>query len=230
MTRVLDRFRAVDLTHFLDEKVPTWSGNCGFRLEIRLDYEQGLRVQTVKSHAGVGTHMDAPSHFIRGSWNIADIPLEQLIVPAYVFRIEGKPDLFIRPSDIEAYEKKWGPIPPRALFIASTGWEKHWGDPNRYRNPDSEGRMHFPGFSAEAADLLIERNVSGIGIDTLSPDGSNTDQFPVHEKILGAKKYIIENLAHLHEMPPTGAFAIVFPPKARDATECVCRVAGLIPA
>ena len=231
MIPVLDRFRVVDLTHVLDERAPTWSGGCGFRLEIKLDYEQGLRVQSVKSHAGVGTHMDAPSHFIPGSWNIDDIPLEDLIVPAFVFRIEGRdhPDLFIKPYDIEHYERRWGAIPERALFIASTGWEAYWGDPARYRNPNSEGEMRFPGFSPEAADYLLEKGISGIGIDTLSPDGSNNRKFPVHEKILGAKKYILENLANLDKMPPIGAFAIAFPPRVGGATESVCRVAGLIP-
>jgi kynurenine formamidase len=226
---MLDRFRIVDLTHYLDENAPTWSGGCGFRLEIKLDYEQGLRVQSVKSHAGVGTHMDAPSHFIEGSWNIGDIPLEQLIVPACVLKIEGTADLFIEPSDIARYERQWGSIPEKALFIASTGWELRWGDPVRYRNPDSEGRMRFPGFSAAAADYLLEKDISGVGIDTLSPDGSNNKKFPVHEKILGAKKYILENLANLGAMPPSGAYVIVFPPKARHATESACRAAGLIP-
>jgi kynurenine formamidase len=70
--------------------------------------------------------------------------------------------------------------------------------------------------------------VVGIGIDTLSPDGSN-DGFPVHEKILGAKKYILENLANLDKIPSRGAFALVFPMKVRDGTESAARVAALIP-
>lgn len=227
---VLDRFRIVDLSHPLDEYVPTWSGGCGFRLEIKLDYEQGLLVQSVKSHAGVGTHIDAPSHFVPGGWNVGDIPLENLIVPAYVFKISTpEPDHFIKPSEIEAYEKKWGRIPERALFMAYTGWDKRWMDAARYRNPDKEGNMHFPGYSGEAADFLIHRKVSGIGIDTLSPDGSRFKEFPVHHKILGAGKYILENLAQLDAMPPTGAYAIVFPPRTRQASESVCRAAGLIP-
>ncbi len=76
--------------------------------------------------------------------------------------------------------------------------------------------------------LLIERNVAGIGIDTLSPDGTN-EGFPVHERILGAKKYIIENAANLGRMPPQGAFAIAFPLKMENATESAIRLAGLIP-
>ena len=104
---ILGKYRAIDLSHPLHEKIPTWSGGCGFRLDVKLDYPQGLRVQSLKSHAGIGTHIDAPTHFFEGSWNIADIPLENLIVPVFVLDISAKmdADLFITPADIEAFEK-----------------------------------------------------------------------------------------------------------------------------
>ena len=54
--------------------------------------------------------------------------------------------------------------------------------------------MHFPAFSAASAELLLKRNVAGIAIDTLSPDCLDPD-FTVHTLILGAGKYIIENIA-----------------------------------
>lgn len=233
MKMVLERFRAIDLTHPLHEEVPTWSGGCGFRLEIKLDYEQGLRVQSLKSHAGVGTHMDAPTHFIKDSWNIGDIPIENLIVPVFVLDISHKmdPDLFISAQDIWEFEKVHDKIPDHSLFLAYTGWSRFWSDPLRYRNPGSDGRMHFPGFSEEAAILLLKRNIVGLGIDTLSPDGSTNGpgvRYPVHEQILGAKKYILENVAFLEQMPAKGAYAIALPPRACDATELAIRLIGLV--
>jgi kynurenine formamidase len=87
--------------------------------------------------------------------------------------------------------------------------------------------MHFPGFSAGAADFLLERKIVGIGIDTLSPDGSNVG-FPVHEKILGAGMYIVENLVNLALLPANGAFVILFPQKAAHGTESSIRAAALI--
>ena len=228
---VLKNYRLVDLTHSLHEGVPTWSGGCGFRLETKLDYPQGLRVQSIKSHAGVGTHMDAPSHFIPGGANVGEIDLENFVVPACVLDLRHKmdPDLFVSPQDIEAYETKYGSIPINSLVIARTGWEQFWVDPLRYRNPDAEGKMHFPGFSKEAAEVLLHKKIAGIGIDTLSPDGSNTDNFPVHKSVLGAGKYILENLAHLDLIPVSGSYIICLPPKFRDATEANLRVAALVP-
>ncbi len=234
MNRVLDQFEAVDLTHPLHEGVPTWSGGCGFRLEVKMDYSEGLRVQSLKSHAGVGTHIDAPTHFFKDSWNIGDIPLDQLIVPLIVldFRDLMAPDFFILPEHIKAFEEKHGMIREKSLVLALTGWGQFWNEPLRYRNPDETGRMHFPGFSEASALFLLKRNIAGLGIDTLSPDGSTNGaaiRYPVHELILGAKKYIIENAAHLDLMPPTGAYAIALPPRASFATESAARLVGLIP-
>jgi len=231
--KVLDRFHAIDLSHPLHEKVPTWSGGCGFRLEVKLDYPQGLRVQSLKSHAGVGTHIDAPTHFIEGSWNIGDIPLENLIVPVCVLDVRDQmaPDLFISEEDVGKFEERYGQVAKGSLFLANTGWSKFWEDPLKYRNPDSEGRMHFPGFSEGAAKLLVSRGVVGVGIDTMSPDGSINGggaRYPVHEVVLGGRGYIIENLVNLERMPAVGAFAIALPPRVREATECAARVVGLV--
>ena len=157
----LKDYRLVDLTHSLHEGVPSWSGRCGFRLETRLDYDQGLRVQTVKSHAGVGTHIDAPSHFVRGGANVGDIELKNLFVPVCVLNLKHKmdPDFFVEREDIEHYEKQYGPLPKNALVIASTGWEQFWHDPSRYRNPDLNGNMHFQDFQKRLLSFFSKKQL-----------------------------------------------------------------------
>lgn len=226
---VLGKYRIVDLTHDLHDAIPTWSGGCGFRLELKLDYPDGLKVQNTKHHAGVGTHMDAPSHFIKWGLDISDLSLENLIVPLCVLNLSMRrePDLLVSVDDLKAFENMYGKIPENSFFAVYTGWDEFWTQPKQYRNPDEEGKMHFPGISAKAAHFLVERNVAGIGIDTLSPDGSN-DGFPVHLAILGAKKYILENLTNLCEVPPMGAYIIAFPMKVLEGTEAIARVAALI--
>ena len=218
----------IDLTHPLHEGVPTWSGRCGFRLEIRLDYDQGLRVHSFKSHAGIGTHMDAPSHFIPGGLNIDQIPLEHLLAPACVLDLRefAGPDFLVELRYVESYEKKYGPIPAGAVVIAFTGWDRYWNQPEKYRNPDKTGKMHFPGFSAACAEALSQRPIAGIGIDTLSPDGANKG-FPVHLAMLGAGKYILENLAALERMPAKGAFILSLPIPLVGASESVIRAIAL---
>ena len=59
---------------------------------------------------------------------------------------------------------------------------------------DTEGVMHFPGFSPESAKLLVERDVAGIGIDTLSLDYGPSTDFATHKIMLEAGIYQIDRL------------------------------------
>lgn len=228
---LLDHFRIVDLTHPLTPQIPTWNGSCGFCLEIKKDYDRMFRVQKMSMHAGVGTHMDAPSHRIEGGLSIADIPLEQLIVPACVLDVSARADADyeISVEDIENYEKANGVIPKNSLVIGYTGWEQFWSDSSSYRNLDAEGKMHFPAFSGKAAEFLLKREIAGIAIDTLSPDCKD-QSYPVHKHILGAGKYIIENISNCSQIPPKGCYAIVLPLRAEETTESPIRAIALVPA
>jgi kynurenine formamidase len=226
---LFNHFKAVDLTHPLCSNVPTWNGSCGFCLEIKKDYDQVFRVQQMKMHAGVGTHMDAPSHRIQGGLSISDIPLEQLIVPVCVIDVSerGEADYEISVKDIEDYENTHGIIGRNCLVIAFTGWSRFWMDVEAYRNVDTNGQMHFPAFSAQAAELLLKRNIAGIAIDTISPDCLDAD-FTVHKLILGAGKYIIENIANCSQISPKGSYVIALPLRT-ESTESPIRIIGLIP-
>jgi kynurenine formamidase len=74
--------------------------------------------------------------------------------------------------------------------------------------------MHFPGYSAEAAKLLVEeRHVKGLGIDTLSIDYGLSKDFAVHHIVNGAGCYGLENIARLEELPPRGFYVVAAPIK-----------------
>ena len=88
--------------------------------------------------------------------------------------------------------------------------------------------MHFPGFSVDAAKLLIDRQVSGLGCDTMSVDyGASTD-FAVHHLALGSGLYHLENLADLSVLPETGAFLIAAPIKLEGGSGGPVRVFALL--
>lgn len=220
----------LDLTHRIDSSIPTWNGSCGFSSQIKMDYEQGCRVMKYSLHAGLGTHIDAPCHFFKEAKGASEIELENLIVPAVVLDVSQKVDeaFLLSVKDLEEFEEKWGKIPENSLFFLYTGWDRFWKDTERYRNCDSKGKMRYPGYSKEAALFLLKRNVVGIAIDTLSPDGTNVG-FPVHEILLGSSKYILENVANLSKMPAKGAFAFIFPMKVFEGAEAPVRAVGFIP-
>ena len=111
-----------------------------------------------------------------------------------------------------------------------SGWSEKYGDADAYRNQDDDGRMHFPGFSEEAARFLIdERDIRGIGVDTLSVDPAGAESYPVHGIVNGAGKYHLENVAEVHRLPATGAFLIVAPIKIAGGSGGQVRIFAVVP-
>jgi kynurenine formamidase len=227
---MLDNFDLIDLTHPLDESVPTWDGECGFCEQVRLDYEQGARVSNYSMHVGIGTHLDAPSHFIKGGNSLEALKLEDFFVPLYVCDLSRTctESTLIQREAIINYEKMHGKINKRSFFALYTGWSRFWNDPKKYRNCVENGSMQFPTVSKGAAQLLLEREVAGMGVDTLSPDAPQSD-FAVHTQILGAGKYIIENLANLQMLPTSGCHLIAFPLNIRRGSESAIRAVACTP-
>lgn len=220
----------IDLTHTLNDKIPTWSGGCGFQHDIKLDYQDregdvGFRVQQIKMHAGIGTHMDAPAHVVPGGLTIADISLTNLVAPCICIDVSEvtHEKYSVSTSDIKAFEDVHGQIPFGACVMIYTGWDRFWHQENAYRN-----NHQFPSVSGDAAEFLLERGIVGLGIDTLSPDRP-MDGFPVHKTLLGAGKYIIENAANLGALPQVGATLFALPLKTQGGTEAPMRLVALKP-
>ena len=226
--------KIVDLTHTLTAQSPTWDGSCGFDLPTTFDYHESTSETKFKRQAlhlkktGIGTHIDAPLHCFSGKATTADLPLKQLCVMGCVIDVSFKAtsDYLISVDDIISFEESHGIIQENSLVIVYTGWSKYWHDAKKYRNENNHGIMQFPSFSVEAAQLLIQRNVAGIAIDTLSPDCPNTG-YPVHRIMLSNNKYIIENIAYCNQLPSVGAYIIALPIKI-NATEAPLRIIGLV--
>ena len=218
----------IDLTHSLHHDIPTWDIQCGFQCSIDVDYNASseltkFRVQHLDMPAGIGTHIDAPSHCILGSRDVSEINLQELICPCIKIDVSQKAhsSYLVNTNDIIEFEQQYGKIPANSLVIIHTGWSHYWKQPDRYHN-----NLLFPSISKEVAILLLDRNINGIGIDTLSPDSGDSD-FPVHRLILGANKYIIENIANSDKLPETGTYAIALPTKIKGCTEASTRLIAI---
>src|SRR4029077_3377554 len=130
------------------------------------------------------THLDAPAHFPPGRATVEQIPVKQLFGPAVVLDVRAESakdaDYQLGAGHIADWEKRHGQITEGSIVLLRTGWTSRWPDAQKYRNQDAQGRMHFPGFSAEAAKVLIGRKVSGLGCDTLSVDYGASTEYAVH--------------------------------------------------
>lgn len=229
-TLSFEHFAFIDLTHTLSFDIPTWNHECGFENKIESDYDPSsaeltFRTQHLKMRAGIGTHMDAPAHCVPAGLSIADIPLRSLITPCCVVDVSDRAhDRYsVTVDDVQRFEYEFGRIQNSSVVIFYTGWSQWWSNPEKYRND-----LVFPSVSKEVADYLLHRDVAGIGIDTLSPDSGGSG-YPVHQLMLGAGKYLIENVANANELDATGNYLIALPLKIQGGTEAPMRLVGLKP-
>jgi kynurenine formamidase len=227
--------RVLDLSYAINEKLVPWPGDeKWFEAKVNATVEKnGYFTRSFWMLEHYGTHLDAPAHFPPGKATVDQIPVKQLFGPAAVLDARADSardaDYQLPAARIGQWEKRHGRIREGSIVLLRTGWSSRWPDAQRYRNQDAQGKMHFPGFSAEAAKLLIERKASGLGCDTMSIDFGASGDFAVHHLALGAGLYHLENLADLSELPETGAFLVVAPIKLEGGSGGAVRVFALLP-
>ncbi len=228
--------RILDLGHSLDAQNPYWPGP-GYgplKYEIFATLEKdGVLSGRFSMAEHTGTHLDAPNHFAAGQISVDQLPLEQLFASAVVIDVRTKAaanaDYVLTVSDITDWESANGRIPQNSAVLMYTGWDARWAEFEKYKNADSGGTLHFPGFSVESAKLLVEeRNIAGLGIDTLSVDYGMSKDFAVHHLSHGKGKYHLENVANLGSMPAAGAWVVVAPIKIAKGTGGPARIFGLV--
>lgn len=241
--------KIVDLTNTLSSSTPTlelpdpFANLIDFSTETVSEYNEPgpfWKHQNIHTGEHVGTHIDAPVHWISGrdGHDVSTLPVERLFGPAVVLdlteKVEQNPDYLIQISDIQEWEEVNGKLPDNSWLLLRTGWDKYSHDQKAFLNADDNG-SHTPGLSAEASEwLATETNISGIGVDTVGIDagrGAELDPpFPAHYHLLGNDKYGVTSLQNLDQLPATGALLIVAPLPIVGGTGSPSRIFALVPA
>ncbi|HYD91515.1 MAG TPA: cyclase family protein [Flavobacterium sp.] len=223
------KFKMLDLTHPVSPEIPSWNGESGFEISIKLDYQNCtqpdlFRIQKIESNAGIGTHIDAPAHVIPGGRTVDQLTIEELFAACVVIdvRSEAGEDYIITPDVIEKFEERNGEIKPKSFVIFYTGWDKYWSEREKYHN-----NHRFPSIDPKVAEILLKRDIAGLGTDTLSPD-TGAAGFPVHRAMLGANKFIVENIANAKLLPSTGSKILALPMNITGGTEAPIRLIGFL--
>jgi kynurenine formamidase len=207
------RERVADLTHVFREGFPVYIGATPVREPLNNIPEHGFYAQTWTFGEHSGTHMDAPGHFTAGGRLTTDLLPSELFAPIAVIDVRRRaaddPDTAVSEEDIRRHEKRYGRIPRGAAVLMRSGWDSRAGDDAAFKNADANGVYHFPGFGADAAELLMERDALAIGVDTMSLDPGNSTTFEVHVEWLGDDRYGLEGVANLGAIPARGATLIV---------------------
>lgn len=227
----MEHKRFIDCSHEVSETTPPWPGSPNLiRCPGTTVAAQGYFTENY-TMSKIGTHIDSPGHFFENGRLIHQLQIEELSSPGVVIDVTEKcnqnPDYELSVQDLLDYESSFGPIPKGALVCMRTGWGTKIGDSKEYYNYLG-GTMHFPGFSKESAEFLVNsRDIHGIGIDTLSLDPGVSSTFDVHFTILGKDKYQVENMK-LDGVPCSGFWFLALPLKVKNAPEMMCRVLAIL--
>lgn len=238
----------VDLTAPLSETTPViqlpepLANTPGFSIEEISRYDdRGPAWYWNVIHTGehVGTHFDAPIHWVTGreGCDVASVPPEHLVAPAAVIdrtrEAQADPDYLLEVQDILGWEEEHGPLPEGGWLLFRTGWDARSHDQEAFLNADETG-PHTPGISVECARWLAEEApVIGVGVETVGTDAGAAHAFdppfPVHAFVLGAGKYGLTQVQNLARLPATGTLLVVAPLPIRGGSGSPCRVLALVP-
>src|SRR4051794_19301098 len=144
----------------------------------------------------VGTHFDAPIHWITGrdGEDLASVPPERLVGPAVVLDksadAQDDPDYLLTVDDVRAFEREHGELPEGGWLLLRTGWDARAHD--QAASPTAAGgRPRTRGGGAGGArGRAREPPFVGIGVEPGAPaaggGGGFAPPFPVHTHFLGA--------------------------------------------
>ena len=228
----------IDLTHAYDDKTIFWPTGRPFEHiqtswgEAEGGYFYSAYDFAVREHAG--THVDAPIHFSAGGATVDDVPLDNLIGPAVVIDVVAEAnadrDYLASAADLSKYEAEYGPITAEDVILIRTGWSSRWPNTLEYMGDDRPGRadeLHFPGIAPELAEILAQRQVKAVGIDTASIDHGPSKDFRAHQILMGAGVTGLENLTGLEVLPARGAWVVAMPMKIGSGSGAPARIAAL---
>jgi kynurenine formamidase len=220
----------IDLSHTLEEGIPSWPTHARFSSTLYESQELGDAAThhglTISEHTG--THMDAPLHFVPegpAHYGTDEIPLARLAGRAATMDATNlSPDDLLGPDRIRAWEEEHGPIERGDRVLVCYGWDERWAT-------GPEGRRFledWPGLSGEAAEYLVRKGVALVGCDTLAVDAAGSGENPAHHALLGNEVYVVENLKNLYRLPPFCLF-VAFPLKIKGGSGSPVRAVALVP-
>ena len=238
----LARSTWVDLTYPFDSTTIYWPTAQPFRLAVvsaqRMPAGYYYAANNLAAAEHGGTHLDAPVHFAEGKHSTDQIPLAQLLGPAIVVDVtrqaDSSADYRVTPADLAAWEAAHGRIPGGTIVLIRTGWGSRWPDRARYLGTTKTGgaavpELRFPGLHPDAAQVLMERRVDAVGIDTPSIDYGQSTTYDSHQRLFGANIPAFENVANLGGLPVTGSFVIALPMLIRGGSGGPLRIVALLP-
>lgn len=161
----------------------------------------GVRNTMMRISIHTGTHIDAPSHFIKDGAAIDELAVERFHRRGVRLDLTGAtPGEPISLRDLEAAGFDAAAARGTILLLA-TGWtDRAWQSDRLYGDN--------PFLGGDAAEAVAEAAPSALGLDFAVDDRR---PWPNHTTLLGADVPLIENLMGLPNLPADDFEVIAFP-------------------
>jgi arylformamidase len=197
-----------DISLVLNQATVLWPNTNSPERSINSHVDRGdvatVSSWTVNSH--LGTHVDAPSHFIAGGKDITSVSLERHFGRCVVLDLTHVVGRDIERTDLEHLPELDGHT--RVLLKTSNSRDLLGLD---------QFETGYVALGESAAELLLERGVILVGIDYYSIERFETSSHPTHMALLAAECGILEG-ADLRAVAP-GEYVLVCLPLLLEGSE-----------
>jgi arylformamidase len=201
----------IDITVPIRDAMTVYRGNPAVRIRpVMTLARDGVRVSELRLGSHTGTHVDAPSHFIKGGKGIDRVDPQSFMGPAWVADLRRVKDA-IGAGDLA---KARIPAGSRRILLRTSN--------SRWWHPAREFRTDFVYLAPDGADWLVDRGVLLVGIDYLSIEGYGVAGAPTHKRLLGAGIPILEGLDLFNVRPGRWQMA-AFPLRIKDGDAGLAR-------
>ena len=207
----------IDLTHPLTNGMPVFPGTPPLTLDTLSTLgTHGYNEIQLHMTTHTGTHIDCGKHMLPDSFDTCSSSPESFYGAGWVIDCRNTGDL-IPMSLFRNLEEASGKID---FVLLHTGWSKYWGDPEYFSK--------FPVLSPDAADYLLNLTLKGVGVDAPSFDPVESEDFPVHKKLLSHGLVLVENLTGLEQIPARGFIFSCLPLKIVEGDGSPVRAVGIV--
>jgi arylformamidase len=193
----------IDITQTVSPRIVKWPDDTKPPSQEFVSHTDGGDPATVsewKMSSHTGTHMDARMHFIPGGWTMEALDLGRSVGPCRLV------DLTNVEEDISRAHLEAAEVAGQARVLLKTR------NSNLELMRREEFEESYTAISREAAEYLVEIGVETVGVDYLSVEPFEDEEFNTHHTLLGADVLILEGLV-LTDVEPGEYFLACLPLK-----------------
>lgn len=207
-----------DLTHPITSSMQVFPGTERPDIITACTVEKhGFREKKITMFSHTGTHLDAPAHMLANGATLDSYPVEKFSGRACIYRHPFTRGTSITVEHLQELQALMHNVD---FLLISTGWDMYWGLPEYIGD--------FPVLEPSAARWLMQLSLKGVGLDVISADVMESNDYPIHHILFAHDCIIIENLTGIARIPGDRCIFQCFPLYLPDADGSPARVVAMV--